>query len=238
MVNFYGDSIGEKVEDGDKVRTERLFTESKEIPTVKVSDLPSGYKVLQIPEVTERIGEYRNKFLRYYERTYVKISEYKARKKNELDDRVQYLKKNIFVDKYENEELLAPISLLGLGAFFTGRILTNPTNWGYGAVLIKGQPTFFGMFMSSVPARIILPIFLAGYTFNKFLPVTSSKVVETCERDVLPKNVTKAIKDSKRQLYTEGLVNTRKTISQAVYRNCEDAVHRVRMSIADQLDKW
>lgn len=237
MLNYYGDTIGEKKEHPDAVENTKVFKESKELPTIQVSDLPNGNKILQIPQVTDFVNTYRHKFLEQYAKVYQQATARKELQKEKLEAKVDYVKKNILVDEYETKEMLVPISILSLGAFYTGRIMTNPSNWGFKSLISPSRTSLIGILSTNFVVRLTLPFLLAGYTFAKFLPVTWDNIVRTTERDLLSKETVDQIKDVRRRLYDDGLVRFKKDTCEYVYKTCENGVHQTRQFIIEQIDK-
>ncbi|KAL3229059.1 MICOS complex subunit MIC27 [Nakaseomyces bracarensis] len=237
MVNYYGDTIGERKENADAVENTKVFEKSKEIPTIQVSDLPNGNKILQVPQVTEFVNKYRQKFLEQYGKAYQKFTARKELQKEKLEARVDYVKKNILVDDYETKELLVPVSILSLGAFLTGRIITNPSNWGRKNLVLPSRNSLLGVLSTNFAVRLTLPLILSGYTFSKLLPVTWDRIVKISEHDLFPKPYVQQIKDIRQFYYEDGVKRIKKETCENVYRGCERGVHHVRKFIIDQIDK-
>ncbi|CCC71151.1 hypothetical protein NCAS_0G02640 [Naumovozyma castellii] len=131
----------------------------------------------------------------------------------------------IFTDKAENRELLVPGSIIALGMFFTGRILTNKQNWSHKNLNILGKLS------TSLPSRILIPWTMAGIVFSKWTPVAWGNLIKK-EPTGLVLSTYHSIKSG----YEENVIR----VKESIYRNADDylqrSVRQARKSIINKLN--
>lgn len=194
--------------------------------------LPNGNQVMESPQLTDKIHEWRNGLIYRYNSLEAEWSNLKSATKNEIATSEEYLDKNIFQDPYENGHLVVPSAILSLGAFFCGRVLTNRSNWGHASIL-RSTPSMLGRIFTSLPSRVFLPVALAITVFGQVTPATTRNAWNTIERDVLPDSF---VSDSRRlwnEWYAEGLKKGSHDLGESIQSNLQYSIRRIRESIKE-----
>ncbi|CCE63653.1 hypothetical protein TPHA_0F01690 [Tetrapisispora phaffii CBS 4417] len=164
--------------------------------------LDSGSKVTESKELTSWIHRWRTDVVDKYRFYSSSIKSQEEKLLKDKQNATKYIYSNILTDDLENSEDLVPGATLSLLAFFTGRVLTNKRNWSrINGTLVKSS--FMGKTLTSIPSRVVIPVFFACYTMKTFLPVTFQNLVNTIENDMLPR---KFVNDY-HELWNVGYVN-------------------------------
>ncbi|QLL32819.1 hypothetical protein HG536_0D03410 [Torulaspora globosa] len=205
-------------------------------PEMETSTLPTGNQITESVQITHTLRKWRNMLINKIDLVRAEWETQKSAARNELASADEYLQKNVFTDTHENQELLVPSTILSLGAFFSGRVLSNPLNWGSKKNILAGRPSLLGKVCTSIPARLLLPIALASTVFYQLTPVTAVNVVDTIQKDVLPKPVVDDCRRLWNEYYVHGLAKATRSLS----TNCNDQLQKgvrfVRESINNALN--
>lgn len=197
--------------------------------------LPTGNQVTQSLKLTETFRYWRNSFINKIDGLRAEWGTQKSAARNEIASAEEYLSRNVFTDSFENRELVVPSSILSLSAFFSGRILSNPNNWGRKGNLISGGPSLLGRVCTSIPSRLLLPFVLAGTVFAQLTPVTATNIWSTIQRDVLSKRLIDDCHRLWKEYYVEGLVKQKRDLCSTVDAKLQQNVKVLRESISDHL---
>lgn len=205
----------------------------KSSPELKTTVLPNGNQIIQSLQLTETLRRCRNTLINQIDSIKAEWGTQKSAARNELASTKEYLEKNIFTDIYENQELLVPSSILSLGAFFCGRVLSNKNNWGSKSSLMTPRVSVLGRVLSSIPARLVLPFALAGTVFHQITPVSSENLWNTVERDALPRNFVDAYHRLWRDYYIQGVHLRKEQFYDNVYDSLQRNIRSLRKNISN-----
>lgn len=194
--------------------------------------LLTGNKVMQSPPLTERIHEWRNLLIHKYDGIVAEWSNLKSATRNEIDSGKEYMIQNVFKDHQENSQLIIPSSILSLGAFFSGRVLTNKDNWGYRSI-VNRNPSILGRILTSFPSRVVLPLALAGTVFDQLTPQTARNAWSTFERDFLSETVIQESHHVWDQLNVQGIKQGSGEISETIQKSLQKGIRSIRESITE-----
>lgn len=199
-------------------------------PKLQSELLSTGNQVIQSPSLTEKINGWRNSVIHQYNGIAAEWSNLKSATRNEIDSGKDYLNQNVFNDPYETEKLLLPSTILSLGAFFCGRVLSNKNNWGHKSALNRNA-SVLGRVLTSLPSRFILPFALSGLVFDQLTPVTTRHALRTVERDLLPETF---VQESHRiwdQLYVQGVKQGSGRLGGTIEDGLQNGIKGIRESI-------
>lgn len=208
----------------------------KASPEMETTMLPNGNQITESVQVTHTLRRWRNMLINKIDLVRAEWETQKSAARNELASVDEYLQKNILTDAHENQELLVPSAILSLGAFFSGRVLSNPLNWGSKKNIFAGRPSLLGKICTSIPSRLVLPIALASTVFYQLTPVTAVNIVDTIRRDVLPKPVVDGCHRLWNDYYVHGLAKATRSLSTNCNEQLQKSVRFVRESINDALN--
>lgn len=204
-------------------------------PEMISTTLPTGNQVTQSLQLTENFRRWRNLLINKIDGLRAEWETQKSAARNEIDSANEYLERNVFTDTYENRELVVPSAILSLGAFFSGRVMSNPNNWGKSNNILAGRPSFLGRVCTSIPSRLLLPFLLAGIVFKQLTPVTANNIWTTFEKDALPKKFTDDSHRLWKEYYVDGLLKGKEDLRRAVNEKLQQNVKFVRENISDRL---
>ncbi|CEP63903.1 Mic27p LALA0_S09e05072g [Lachancea lanzarotensis] len=214
--NFYGKDAG--------------TPKSMEVPLVPdvvtptdltTTTLSTGNNIYNSKTLDELFGNWRGSVVHKYQIYKSELETQKSAVANEYESLRKHVSEQVLTDKYENAELLVPTSVLALGAFFSGRVLSNPRNWGASA-------SFTSRLLTSIPSRIVLPWTLAGVTFSQLTPVTWSHSLRSVERDVLPEEWVSQYHQFWDSLHTEGLGKKWRELNDDLDQFLQEKIHSAR----------
>lgn len=194
--------------------------------------LSTGNQVIQSPPLTERIHQWRNLLIHQCDNIISELSTLKIATRNEIDSGKEYVIQNVFNDSRENDKLIIPSTIFSLGAFFCGRILTNKSNWGYRSITNR-NPSFLGRVLTSLPARIILPLAMAGTIFDQLTPETARNIWHTFERDFLSEPFIQKSHLIWNRLYTQGIKQGSAKIGETIHNGLQNSMKSLRESITE-----
>lgn len=230
--SFYNSNESEtSVQNGPIVPS--VIKSSSEMET---TTLPTGNQVTESVQITHTLRRWRNLLINKIDLARAEWETQKSAARNEMASADEYLKQNVFTNARENKELLVPSAILSLGAFFSGRVLSNPLNWGSSKNFLAGRPPVLGKICTSIPSRILLPIVLAGTVFYQLTPVTATNIPETIQRDALPK---KFVDDSHRlwnDYYVHGVAENTCKLRKNCKEQLQNSVKFARQTISDALN--
>lgn len=208
----------------------------KASPEMETTTLPTGNQVTESVQATRTLRRWRNLLINKIDLVRAEWDTQKSAARNELSIADDYLKENVFTDSHENQELLVPSAILSLGAFFSGRVLSNPLNWGSKKNIFAGRPSVLGKICTSIPSRLLLPIALAGTVFYRLTPVTATKTVDTIQRDLLPRSLVDGSRRLWNDYYVHGLAEGSQRLGQSCNEQLQKSVRFARESISDALN--
>lgn len=203
-------------------------------PEMASTTLPTGNQVTQSVQLTETFRHWRNLLINKIDGLRAEWGTQKSAVKNELASANEYLDRNVFTDVLENRELVVPSAILSLGAFFSGRVLSNPKNWGGSNFSLAGRSSM-GRILTSIPSRLLLPFVLAGTVFAQLTPVTATNIWDTFQKDALPKKFTDESHRLWSEYYVEGLVKGKQNLCRTVDQTLQQNVKALREGINDRL---
>lgn len=134
-------------------------------------------------------------------------------------------------------------SVLALGAWFTGSILTSKKNWGFqspwthaGAGVLQRNPTVFSKILTSLPVRLTLPWILAGSVYSQLTPKTWGNAVQSFERDVLPQDFVQQYHSFWNETVQDGLKKQLKGLKESAHESLQSGIGSIRETIAESLN--
>lgn len=195
------------------------------------STLPNGNQILQSIPLTETSHRLRSNLINLIASLKADWGTQKSAVKNEIASAKEYLQDNIFTDIYENRELLVPSSILSLGAFLSGRVLTNKHNWGKSSVLLTPRVSVIGRLFTSLPSRICLPFILAGAIFHQVTPVSSENLWTRVEKDVLPEKLVDTYHSIRTEYLKNGLLKRNNELCDAVDNYLQSNIRLLRETV-------
>ncbi|SCV05711.1 LANO_0H13498g1_1 [Lachancea nothofagi CBS 11611] len=182
------------------------------IPTdVSTTTLSTGNQIYDSKTLNIWFNDVRSSLINRYQVYKTEWETQKSAASNEWNSVKDYTSDNILTDSYENQELLVPASALALGAFFSGRVLSNRNNWGFVSPfnnqtgVLARNPTLAAKLLTSIPSRIVLPWVLAGTVFSQLVPVTWSNGLQALEKDIFPASMVSQYHEVWDKLHTNGL---------------------------------
>ncbi|EDO16228.1 hypothetical protein Kpol_505p4 [Vanderwaltozyma polyspora DSM 70294] len=148
-----------------------------------------------------------------------------------------FLNDNVFNNKFENEELVVPSVFLSFGAFCSGRILSNPKNWGHSKTgsLTAVRSGLLYKSLTNLPSRLLLPWIFAGYTFSQFSPKTFDNICKVVEEDLLPPAFAKSCRDNWNSIYVNGIKKHSQGLSSSIDENLQNSIRSIREFIYKSL---
>ncbi|QLQ79697.1 hypothetical protein HG537_0C03450 [Torulaspora globosa] len=230
--SFYGSGNVEKTEQKGPMVPSVI----KASPEMETTMLPTGNQIIESVQITHTLRRWRNMLINKIDLVRAEWETQKSAARNELASVDEYLQKNVLTDTHENRELVVPSAILSLGAFFSGRVLSNPLNWGSKKNIFAGRPSLLGQICTSIPSRVLLPIALASTVFYQLTPVTAVNIVDTIQRDVLPKPLVDNCHRSWNEYYVHGLAEATRNLSTNCNDQLQKSVRFVRETINDALN--
>ncbi|SCU81694.1 LAFA_0C06590g1_1 [Lachancea sp. 'fantastica'] len=191
--SFYGESAG-----GSKSTEAPLVPDFVTPTDLTTTTLSTGNNIYNSKTLDELFSNWRGNAVHKYQIYKSELETQKSAVANEYESLRKHVSEQILTDEYENTELLVPTGVLALGAFFSGRVLSNPKNW-------KASTSFTSRLLTSIPSRVLLPWTLAGAVFSQLTPVTWSHSLRSVESDILPEEWVSQYHQLRDSLHTEGL---------------------------------
>ncbi|SCV03728.1 LAME_0H12750g1_1 [Lachancea meyersii CBS 8951] len=165
---------------------------------ITTTTLSNGNQIYNSKTLDEWFSAVRGTVVHNYQIYKSELETQKSAVSNEYQSLKKHVSDNVLTDSYENQELLVPASVLAVGAFFGGRVLSNRRNWGVSSSLA-------GRIFTSIPSRMLLPCTLAGVVFSQVTPVTWSQAVRVVERDLVPDEWVSAYHQTWESMHTDGV---------------------------------
>ncbi|SCW02446.1 LAFE_0F06612g1_1 [Lachancea fermentati] len=207
-------------------------------PEVETKTLSTGNQIYDSRPISEQFHHLRKAVAHKLDIYNAEINTQRTAFANEVQSIKDYLRDNIFTDRYETEELIVPSSILGLGAFFTGRVLSNRTNWGFTSPFnadsgfLSRKPTVIGKLTTSLPSRIILPWLLVGTVFSQLTPVTWKNSINAIERDVLPQEFVSTYDEMWNKVYVSGIKQSAIQLHESLDQTLQSSSKQMREFIS------
>lgn len=235
--DFYGE-FDEKVLKKAEPYVPEFIKNNTEIHT---ATLPNGNTVTEPVAVTSWISQLRKKLTGQKEYVEAEIATQKSAARNEVESVKQYWRENVLNDKKEIEDHFVTASVLSLGGWFFGSVISSRRNWGFSspwnseqAGILKRTPTVFSKLITSLPVRLTLPWILAGAAYQQLTPNTWNNALAAIKNDFLPKELVEqsaALYDS---AIENGLKAQMKSLNKATNEGLESSIGAIREAIAER----
>lgn len=209
---------------------------------VKATTLASGNQIYDSRALSTWFGGIRNSVVHKYNIYKTELETQKSAATNEWKNARDYVSQHILTDSYEEQELLVPAGVLALGAFFSGRVLSNRNNWGFDSPLntqtglLARNPSLLGKVLTSVPSRLVLPWCLAGAAFSQLAPVTWNNGLRALEQDALPQEFVSRYHELWNQFVTDGIQKTSRNVHETVDEKLQESFGQLRKYVVKKLN--
>ncbi|EJS42035.1 YNL100W [Saccharomyces arboricola H-6] len=234
MVNYYGDIDESSSSDGKLPLIPIAFQNSSEL---LVRTISTGNEIIESVHLTKWLQKYRaalaNQFDCYEKKWETKIANFRLHVQNIIN----YSRKEIVNNDFENRCTVVPGSLMALGAFFAGSIAVNKSNWGAKRMIFGHNSSILEKVCTSLPSRMFLPWVLAAATFRYWAPRTSQNLVSATENDLLPKDFVKSYHDAWRQIYEEGYVARKNKLKCQIDQTLQKNIRYAREQLYEKLEQ-
>ncbi|SCU82985.1 LADA_0C09032g1_1 [Lachancea dasiensis] len=193
---------------------------------LSTTTLSTGNQIYDSEALHNWFGHWRGFAVNKYHVYKAEWETQKSAAANEWQSAKDYSAKNIATDRYETEELMVPAGILALGAFFTGRVLTNRRNW---------QRVGGARILTSFPSRLVVPWALAATVVSQLLPATWSNAVRALERDVLPEPWVHQYHAAWEHLHSRGFRTRWDDVERTVDASLQRGIRGVREYVVEQM---
>lgn len=219
--DFYKDDSGQFLAD-----VSSLDYQTGQIPDFKTVILENGNKISESKLASEWFYQTRSNIINKYQLIQAEINTQKSAIYNEFTSIQKYFSNNILNDHYERNETFIPTSILSLGAFFTGRIMTNGKNWG-------SKKSFISKIITSIPARFVLPWILSGYVYSQLTPKTWNNAVSYIEKDSILRDFIFQYYTLSNDYYTNGIKYRVNKFNEFVNQSLQSNIKNMRTTISE-----
>ncbi|CUS20497.1 LAQU0S01e07932g1_1 [Lachancea quebecensis] len=236
--NFYaGEDISTGSSEGPLL-PDILHTED-----VSTKTLPSGNQIYDSKALDSWFSGIRKYVTHKYHIYKTELDTQKSAAANEWKSAQDYVSQHVLTDNYERQELLVPAGVLALGAFFTGRVLTNRRNWGFDSPLntskagiLARNPSALGRMLTSIPSRMLLPWLLTGTVLSQVTPVTWNNGIKALEQNVLPADLVARYHELWNQYLVDGIQKASASVHRNVNASLQQNIGEVRHFLIKKLD--
>ncbi|CAI4050258.1 hypothetical protein N7582_004870 [Saccharomyces uvarum] len=234
MVNFYDDVNESTNSNGELPLIPIAFQNSSEL---LVRTISTGNEIIESVHLTKWLQKHRTNFANQLDRYEKKWETKTANIRLHVQHIINYSRKNIFNNEFENKHTVVPGSLIALGAFFAGSLAVNRSNWGAKRMLFSHNSSILEKLCTSLPSRMLLPWAFAAATFKFWAPKTSQNLVSATENDLLPSDFVKSYHDTWRQLYEEGYVAKKNTLKRHIDQTLQKNIKYAREQLCEKLEQ-
>ncbi|KOG97058.1 Mic27p [Saccharomyces eubayanus] len=234
MVNFYNDVNESTNSNGELPLIPIAFQDSSEL---LVRTISTGNEIIESVHLTKWLQKRRTAFADQLDRYEKKWETNTANFRLQVQHIINYSRKNIFNDEFENKHTVVPGSLIALGAFFAGSLAVNKSNWGAKRLLFSHKSSILEKLCTSLPSRMLLPWVLAAATFKFWAPQTSQNLVSATENDLLPRDFVSSYHDAWKQLYEEGYVAKKNTLKCHIDQTLQKNIKYAREQLYEKLEQ-
>ncbi|CAI4036007.1 hypothetical protein SMKI_14G2200 [Saccharomyces mikatae IFO 1815] len=232
MVNFYNNQEKPSNSNGELPLIPAVFQNS---PELLVRTIPTGNEIIESVHLTKCLQKYRNALASQLDCYGGKWDSKIANFRLVVENIINYSRKNIFNNEYENKHTVVPGSLIALGAFFAGSIAVNRSNWGAKRIIFNHNSSILEKLCTSLPSRTFLPWVLAAATFKCWSPQTSRNLVNATENDLFPDDFVKSYHDAWRKFYEEGYIVKKNDLKRKIDHKLQSNIRYAREQLCEKL---
>ncbi|CCF57848.1 hypothetical protein KAFR_0D02010 [Kazachstania africana CBS 2517] len=162
-----------------------IFRPLKDVSWLSITMLHNGNLITESRPATKWINGKRQVMIKKYMSIKSLFLEQRARTNQKYEHARGFLMDRIFDNEVENKDYFVPGSILALGSFFLGRIISSKGNYKVRLGKAPSSNLFFSRIITSSPSRVIMPGLLAGLTLYAWIPETTKNFGRIFEGNVL-----------------------------------------------------